>query len=204
MAENDLYRMSVEGRLWANTVVVTFGFLQSSVTGGFLGQQLIDDFQANALTELRACSTTDLVWDWIRVRDVVPGTSASAEENMTTNNAGTGLAPTQSNQVASIVSWYTNRSGRSYRGRTYIPALSSASVSAGGTISGAALTALNAFRTKMINTYGASSSGSFKLVIISHVNNGLPRPSPIGTLVQSGQVRTIAGTQRRRRLGVGA
>lgn len=204
MAENDVYELILDGVSQSNQCVNVFGFVQTSVTGGFLGQALIDAWQSACQTQYLACLGTNYTLNVIRARDVVPGTSATVEEAQSASNIGTGPGASSSNQIAALISWYTTRSGRSYRGRTYLPSIPGTIYSNGGTLTGGGLTTINAFRTAMLTGFGPSSSGSFRLAVISRWDHKVERPTPIATLVASGIARPTVATQRRRRLGVGA
>lgn len=204
MSENDIYTITLDGVLLNNQVNCVFGFVQTSVTGGFIGQALIDEFQAMVLPSFLACCASGVVINTIRCHDIVPGTSAAAEETLSANNVGTVSGQVLPSQVASLVTWTTNRSGRSYRGRTYLPGPSVSVLAPAGTWLGAHVTAMTAFRNALLTNFGPTSSGSFRFGIISRWNNKVERPVPVITHVTNGIIRNTPAVQRRRRLGVGA
>lgn len=204
MAENDIYQLTIEGVAFSNQIVNQFGFIQTSPTGGFLGQTLIDAWQAGCQTQYLATMHSSYTMNIIRASDVVPGTSATVEETTTTGNVGTGSTASGASQVAMLISWRTARSGKSYRGRTYLGNTPTNFYGPGGGLFVAGDTVAGNFRTAMITTFGPGSTGPFRLAIVSRFAGKAERPTPIATLVTTGVVRQVVATQRRRRLGVGA
>jgi len=202
MAELDLYTLTIRGTLFGNQIVNSWGFMQISTTAGFLGQALIDEWQAACLTQYQGCSSQLATYDLLSARSIVPDSHVVVEESLT-GITGAVSGEVSPNQVAGVITWRTALAGRSYRGRTYIPALPQSYV-VSGLLSATGLGNYNTFRTAMMTAFAATgSSTNFRLGVISRVADGVARPTPLIQVVTSSVVRTIPGTQRRRRLGVG-
>jgi hypothetical protein len=204
VSEGDMYTLSVEGTLYGQLVVNTFGFIEEAGSSGFGGVQLINDFEAGCFTAYKALLPNACTITMMRARDVWPGTHAPAEEAFTTGNVGTSGPQAAPNQVAALISWRTDNAGRSYRGRSYFPSPPALESLGGGTLSSTHLAAMTAFRTAMSTVFGVGGTSSFTFAVISTVSAGAPRPAPIATPITSGLNRTITATQRRRRIGVGS
>lgn len=204
MAANDLYSLSATGALYGSQVVNVWGFRQFSSIPGFMGQVLIDEWQASCQTAYTGCFPTDVVLNMLRARAVWPDTHQVAEEAVSSGGGGMLTGDAGPNQVAAIITWRTALAGRAYRGRTYLPGISTGHL-IDGQLNSTYLSGLNGFIIAMMGAFGPSgSSTNFQLVVISRWLNKVERPNPIGTQVTAGVPRSIPGTQRRRRIGVGA
>jgi hypothetical protein len=135
--------------------------------------------------------------DRLTVSDVKPGTGAEVELDYAAvvgATAGEALPP----QCAQVISWRTSLAGRSFRGRSYLPAPTE-NVQNAGILNSTQQTALAAIVTQMLAVFGPSGSdGNWQFCVISRVSAGAPRVPPIGTEVTVGVVRTSLQTQRRR------
>lgn len=98
------------------------------------------------------------------------------------------------NNVAMVVSFGTGRSGRSFRGRTYLAWLAASDVAADA-ISGTLAAALTAAYTSL-DTQLATAGFSFS--VASYVLNGAPRITAIGTPINAISTSLRIDTQRRR------
>ena len=204
MAEGDLYELVVDASQAANQVVNVFGFVQKAAGSGFMGQALIDDWQAGPQASWLAFCNASYTINTYRAVDVHPGTSARVEESMSSGNTGGAGSLTLPNQVGGLISWRTAQAGRSYRGRTYTPTPGGTLTSANA-VATAGITAITAFRDAYLTRFGPSGvSTYFQAAVISRYLNGAERTVPVGTLITTGIVRSFLATQRRRRLGVGS
>src|SRR4029450_5738106 len=204
MSTGELYSLSLIGEINSNQVVSVLGFEQMSATAGFQGQALIDAWQAGCLTSWLAPLTSAYKLLILRAADVVPGTAATVEETMTTGNSGSASGNIGANQVAGLISWRTARSGKSFRGRTYLAGVSNVYYDPGGVVNTSGVNVLNALITAHITTFGPGQSGPFRLAVISRYAGKTERPTPIATQITAGLARSPMATQRRRRFGVGS
>lgn len=114
---------------------------------------------------------------------------------LTGTEAGDGLPSTN----AAVITHYTNKRGRSYRGRTYLAGIPDGYVvrSTIGSTHVAALTnAFNDLRAVAID-HGAV------FVVVSRQHDNAPRVTGVTTPVNSSVCQPVIATQRRRRVGTG-
>lgn len=97
-------------------------------------------------------------------------------------------------QCAGITSWYTNSSGKAFRGRTYWPFLSSNWAGTNGEITSAAATAIDlcAADVQGMSTVSASGRTATLAYVIYH------RKTKDTTPIITRLTRTVLATQRRR------
>jgi hypothetical protein len=103
------------------------------------------------------------------------------------------------NNVTAVISWRTALRGRSYRGRTYIPGLSSDQVDGNSLVSGF-VTSLQAAGNALIT---AIPTSEHRLVVCSKFSNNAPREYGITTDIVSCRVDTYVDSMRRRLAGRG-
>jgi len=104
-------------------------------------------------------------------------------------------------QVAAVISFYTPKRGRSYRGRNYMFGFPLSYLLDGSTLES---TSAQAF-TDAYNTLAALLGADFQqLVILSRYEGGVRRTTGVSTGVTSIVGKTRIATQRRRIVGVGA
>lgn len=136
----------------------------------------------------------------LNLRDLTTSSSLILDSPMTTGNVGgTGGDPLP-NSNALVASWRTGFSGRSFRGRTYIPGLTVINlVGAGGnTVVTADATA---FATAMSVLQTAVNTAGYDLVVASFRHAGAPRTSAVLTQPDAVIVNTHVDNQRRRLKG---
>jgi hypothetical protein len=204
VAVGDIYSLVLDGTYVGNQMVNTFGFKQRTGASGFQGQLLIDAFQAGVLPAYLPLINGGMTVQVMRCRDVVPGTSTPAEETLSSGNVGTNLGTTIPSQCAALVSWKTALAGRSYRGRTYIPAQMSNDWGGIGDIQSSFRVKIQTFVTTMLTVFGPSGISDFQFSIISRYHDKAERPTPVATPVTAGIIRDVIATQRKRRKGIGA
>lgn len=100
---------------------------------------------------------------------------------------GSASAPLPPN-CAIALSWRTGRSGRSFRGRTYLPGIGEDKVSGGGVIDSGFVAALNGAGTDLLV---ALSGAGYPLIVASRLLG-------TGEIISSCIVDNIVDTQRRR------
>lgn len=115
--------------------------------------------------------------------------------------AGSNANPILPLNVAICASHYTGLTGRSRRGRNYIPGIGENDVATGDVILAAARTvivgAYQALRTDLL-------AAGFVQVVASFHANGAPRANGQGTAVLTTQIDQYSDSQRRRLAGRGA
>jgi len=103
--------------------------------------------------------------------------------------------------VAVCASHYTGRTGRSRRGRTYIPGIGSTIVLAGDIVAASSRAALLLSYANLrlaLNGYGLAQ------VVASFHTAGAPRAVGLGTAVSTTVIDQFSDSQRRRLAGRGA
>lgn len=97
-------------------------------------------------------------------------------------------------QACGITSWYTNSSGRAFRGRTYWPFLSSNYAGTNGELITAAATQMDLCAADVFGMTSISTSGRTATLQHSIYHRALKTTTPIVTRL----TRTVVATQRRR------
>lgn len=97
----------------------------------------------------------------------------------TTSNQGTNSGGEAAANAAAVISWRTAQIGRSYRGRTYLGALSEGEIDSAQTIASATVTAMASAAQGLIDALTAA--GMF-LAVLSRVAGGVQRVT--GLLVE--------------------
>lgn len=108
---------------------------------------------------------------------------------------GTGGATALPSNAAAVISFRTGLAGRAYRGRAYIPGLTTASAT-GSTLSNTYLAALQSLANNVIFFTNASGSTPVQAVVASFVNQVL---TPMITFV----IDSAVDSMRRRLIGRG-
>src|SRR6476661_10341732 len=127
MSEADLVELDVNFLYAGQPIQVTFGFEQIGPTSGDQRADLANDFDSHLGTPMRNCISNTYAATSYVMRDVVPGTLAQMEINLTGVTGARSGAPVPS-QVASVITWRTPIKGRSFRGRSYMPGALAADV----------------------------------------------------------------------------
>lgn len=96
--------------------------------------------------------------------------------------------------VALVVSTRTAKTGRSYRGRTYLPGLTEATV-IGNHVTATGLVTAAAYYTLLV---GDLQEANFDLVVYSLYSGGAPRATPVQTPIETVIINSRVDTQRRR------
>ena len=157
-------------------------------------EDLIQAFRDDCEETLVDCIPTNTV---LRAYSVVGITNPTEFADEATGDIGGDLAGTVlPYQISPLINWKTGLRGRSYRGRTFLPAATE-EVQAAGVWSGGYLTVLQAFIDSALDVGNGIDTAIYDLVIWS------PTLS-IATKVVQGVPNAIAATQRRRKPGVGS
>jgi len=152
-------------------------------------------------TDMRIVQPAAVVIAGIRATDWSVPDGITAFTVPGANPAGTNLTALLPLNVALCATHYTGRTGRSRRGRNYIPGIGEGLVSTGDII-------LASGRNNIVNAYTALrtdllASGLVQ-VVASFFTNGAPRVNGQGTAVSTTVVDQYSDSQRRRLAGRGA
>lgn len=197
MAVNDIYRLALEGKVGAddNVNVLHYRVTTSIGPGSNEAESLAKAFEAECLTEYLACLSSVYAINTIKVRGVTTPTFG-IDYTATGNGARDAeVAPTQ---TSALINWRTTNFGRSFRGKTYLPALAEPDV-AQGSITPTLVGLIGAWVTEALTLNDITFGGiyAFQLGIYS-------RTLGVITDVTTHQVSQFAATQRRRKPGVGS
>lgn len=200
MAIGDVYRLSCRSQRSASgdDAVNVFHFRQETLLIlDTPAEDLVGAFIVECELAYRNCFNPAYVLDLYTVRQVTGGTEAFEQSASAAGNVGSA-ANQLAAQVSGIISWKTGQAGRSKRGRTYLPPSDEAEISSGEWISDY-FTRADSFITSMIDgmSFADLTHAGWTLGVWSEV---LTEFTPITT----GQLRSVPGTQRKRRLGVGS
>jgi len=206
MAVGDLYKLRVDYALPEGPVSIGLGYRQKSgANGPATLQSAVDFFNANKLIALSNVLAVNTSIDQIRMDQVSTGNDIPGFVNI-----GFLLGNRMGNAIpaggAAVVSWITDAPNSKNNGRVFIAGISESDI-VSSVLTASILTALVAFVDEMLLDLLTSlpEDAVFELVTISRVLNGVPRVPPIGFKVESGLVRSIPFSQRRRitkRLGI--
>jgi len=203
MAEGDIALVRLMGMQGGQQIQTCWGF--QALTGTASRGALAADIDTSILSTFLVGKSSMLVINGIQVDDIVPGTGARVEYTVSPPKAGNDsssdpLPP----KDALVITWNTLTKGRSYRGRTFEAGRTEAGQS-NGTFLASTLNLANAFATAMLARYGpAGTSPDWAFGVISTVNEGLTRPTPVLTPVASFAIRSTVYSQRRRTIGQGS
>lgn len=163
---------------WDNALLTTMMSGIAGVYNTHLVPRLVDDWELNKVT----------------ARDFTTYDGLSGE--YTPSPAIVGLSATDPwpPQVATVVSWRTNKRGRSYRGRTYLAGWADSAAN-GAALTGTEKGAMSNWAQALINLANANS---VYFSIVSFYNNSQPRGAGVWTEITSFVIQDYARTQRRR------
>lgn len=160
---------------------------------------VLDEFENWLDTELMPLLSEDITATGVVGRDLTTITGPLVERPLTTPIAGGTAFPALPNNVAVCVTLLTDLSGRSFRGRSYMPGLAENSAvlselgPSGATNVGLAYIAL----------VDALSLAGYELVVTSFQAGLAPRAAGVSTPITAVGVNTILDSQRRRLPGRG-
>lgn len=149
---------------------------------------------------LAAYQTQSTYLTAVKITDMSDQNGTAIVFSPTDNNRGYRDTDSVPNNVAAVASWHTLLRGRSFRGRTYLLGLGTA------TVSGSRLTenTRNELQIVMNNLIAPEfEMEALSLVIVSKFHNKQPRTTGIATPVTSVTVDANLDSQRRRLPGRG-
>lgn len=198
-APANVWELQVIGQLEAQEVMSTFAFWDNG--GAITGTpelNLAAGFTASLLTTYKACLSSDWVGQQYNVRCLTIPTRAQVTTTAgIAAVAGSGPAGHEPTTVAAVVSRYTAFRGQCGRGRLELPAVPTSWVTSSSLTTIAAYTAfMTAYAANFIQ--GGITYSPYLYSRGSRVNH-TPGAAPLVIL----QLRTVLGTQRRRKLGRG-
>lgn len=192
-------RVVIEGLLDGQEIANVFHVdVGASVTTGDMND-IIDEFETWLTAELLPNLSDDYEVTAITARDLTTVTGALIERPQDPFLAGGQAAGSLPNNVALCATWFTAQAGRSYRGRTYIPAVDETNV----TLSRIASVTAAAFATAMIELVNQLTVAGYTLVVASFFSNLVPRVAAVLTPIIAVGVNTVMDSQRRRLPGRG-
>lgn len=207
MATGDIWKVALIGSYDGNLVVVTSHWKAKS--GSATGDGAAQVFQ-NIITNHMSSVCNDLSWTK-RTSSSLTVPPSVTETGITVTGSG-GANAGLPNQAAMVWSLKTGFAGRSYRGRLYFPGFVE-STTTNGSFNSAIVTSTQSSLNTTIGTYGAAGTdpdyqwGVYSLKLGATRDGGghitaydLSKFYPFTAAI----VRAAVGTQRRRRVGVGA
>jgi len=200
MAVGDVYRLSVQNinRNSFNELVNVFHYrLEADLPLTHTGaEDLIIAWDALVKGPYKGPMSANTDVTKLEVRQVTGGTEY-AELALTPPEPGSQGGDIMAQQTCPIITWRTGQAGRSFRGRTYLPATSELVLS-NGFFAPSFVTVMNDFGSAAMHLPSATPNyGEWQMVIWS-------RTLSVGTPVTSFTSRNIPATQRSRRIGVGS
>ena len=137
--------------------------------------------------------SNELTWKKIIVTDIesADGVQYSQEGSIVGGFSDSSLPA----NAALVYSWRTGFSGRSMRGRTYVPGIPQTKQETPQTITEAFRAGQAVVAEALLTRLNAAS---MPLVVASYVNGGAPRTTPIATPITTVLVNATLDTQRRR------
>lgn len=186
-----LYGQEIENTLYFQTPGVPTGAEVQAVAG------VVEDwYTENVLAVL----SNNLVYRETYARSLATAAAPDWTANAHAGDVGGNVSPALPGNVAWTVKFLTGLTGRSYRGRNYVPGIAEADNS-GNQISGALAALLVAGYGELIAT---AEDNDFTWVVLSRVQNGVVLANAIGAPVVSvGFADLNLDSQRRRLTGRG-
>lgn len=200
MAVEDLARMRIHTIQDSQVQEVGLGFRSFSVNP--LWRSVIaEEWIASVAPWWFAPLSSDVELLEVAVDDVKPGTAPPVIVNPPVPRFGAQPVAAVPQNTAALLAWYTERQGRSFTGRSYIPGLARYYVRQCRFLEDEAMSLLAEAASRMMARFGPdgiSLNGEF--VVISRRTGGSVRPVPISTPVLDYTVKFLLGTQRLRLL----
>lgn len=209
MAINSVYRVRTRGTQRGQQV--EFGVHIQNVLASREPSDLAASWVATAFPLVKAATSASVNWDEVVVSDTDKNGSESVELPLTQPNPGSIAGDALPNQNAMLVGLRTGVKGRRRRGRLYLPGVAEGGQT-DGVLTGAQLTAVQAFAQGIVNAYGSGGTETnWRLVIYSPPTPAFKPKTPppvhtdtIITPVTSQDIDEVIRTQRRRSIGVGS
>jgi len=156
---------------------------------------IADDVQAWASTDLMPLLHSSYTLNSIYVQDISVANGAFHENVLTTDNVGENGGSAAAANAATVVSFGTGLTGRSFRGRFYIGALPQSFLTDAQHIYSSVATDIIAAFQALIN---AMEAAGYVFSVLSKIANGVARAVGILTEVTTIATDTKVDSQRRR------
>lgn len=205
-ATGNVFQVSLIGAI-ENQLTINNFYYQDGNQALIGGASPTESDMANAFigtgpySQIRQASSTDWTSLTLRVACISQPARIPWIVQLGPPNAGTITGGHEPTTVAAIISRYTGTRGQSGRGRVYLPGVPTANV-ASSSITAAGVTAYNAVVSSMLATL-TGTTRSFTPGLVSRRGVVLSQGNFPFAPLTSGQLRTVLGTVRRRRLGRG-
>lgn len=162
---------------------------------------LITSF-SNWLTDnIKGVVCDNLSWRGAYATDLTAVDAPSFYESFAAPIVGTKTGEAVPLNVAGVISELTNRRGRSYRGRSYLPGIAESDRTSEGAFT-SALAAAIAAGYGTLNLYVGPDTGGAH-VVASRFNAGVQRAEGVAQNVNAYRMDTLFDSQRRRLIGRG-
>lgn len=157
--------------------------------------EIVGIFENWMLTDLLPVMNAAYALNTITATDISAEGGHQVVRNYTTGNTGGLTGAPFANNSAMVISWRTLRTGRSYRGRTYLGALSISQIAdANNVVVGYA----SGVATIFVQLRTALAAAGYTLSVLSRVLAGVTRIVGVLTEITSLIVDTKIDSQRRR------
>ena len=196
MAVGDVYRFSMIGD-WEGAYVGVTTLHARMKSGAGTPQGFCAALTTNLVSLLKGYQNN--IWYWRQINFLSENLTPPVSGNYTTGYPIQGVASGDSlpYTAAGVWSWRTAYAGRSYRGRSYIPEIPEAHQNK-GVLSSTLLNAWTNYANDLLAAYGSGgSSADYELGVWSQKLSTF-------TIFNDVLIRSLLGTQRRRRQGTGA
>jgi len=196
VAIGDVWRLTIKGLIGAddNQNVVHYQVTSGGGSPSQDAEALTDAWESGAMADYLACLSSVYSIETLSVRGV---THATAGFDLTVVGAGAIAGEVAPTQTSALINLRTAKFGRSFRGKTYLPALAESAVSNGS---------ITPTEVGLIDAYmlSAGTIVSASPVVASFTLGVWSRELLEMNLVTGHFVSQFAATQRRRKPGVGA
>ena len=195
MAQGDIFKLAIVGRVGQDDVIVTHHYRQDSEYTGVNSPQfeLASKWVNTVKDEWLALTYGGYALDFVTVKNI---SEDSDEVTVTVDENGAQSGEGMPNFVAPIVSLRTGFAGRSNRGRNYLPPPSEGNCQ-GNNIVTAMFNSIQAYYDDAIKFIIPTTGPEFNMVVYSKKNNS-------AKTITSVIIRTALGSQRRRKAGKGS
>jgi len=160
---------------------------------------ILDEFETWVNDSFSQLQSEDAQSTGVSGRDLTASTGLLVERPFTTPVDGVIASPVLPNNVAVCMTLFTDLSGRSYRGRSYVGGIGESTIVASSLDPSTA----TFFATMYIDLVDALSLAGYELVVTSFQTANAPRVSAVSTPVTAIGCNTVTDSQRRRLPGRG-
>jgi len=160
---------------------------------------ILDEFETWVNDSFSELQSQDADTTGLSGRDLTSATGLLVERPFVTPVPGVVASPVLPNNVAVCMTLFTDLSGRSFRGRSYVGGIAESTI----VESSLALATATFYAAMYIDLVDALSLAGYELVVTSFQTAGAPRVAAVSTPVTAIGCQTITDSQRRRLPGRG-